>query len=163
MRRRVMLSVALAAVLGSGLVVAQDGAGSVAETIAARRGLMTQLATLQSLIDSRLGASEEAGDLPALGLAAAQSLEAFAMLLPPQTNLLGGAPAVDGAQTTAAAAIWDDLPAFQQQLRDVAGLARRASEAGDIAGFRAEWDKVAAACISCHESKVFFDPFAAIN
>ncbi|MBK8082798.1 MAG: cytochrome c [Devosia sp.] len=62
-----------------------------------------------------------------------------------------------------AAAIWDDLPAFQQLLRDTAAVARQASEAGDIAGFRAEWDKVAAACTTCHESYVFFDPFAAIN
>ncbi len=163
MRRQVMLSVVLGAVLGSGLVAAEDGAGSVAEIIAARRGLMTQLASLQVLIDNRLGAAEDSDELYGLAQAAAQSLDAFAVLLPPQTNLLGGAPAIDGVQTTASAAIWEDLPAFRQQLRDVAALARQASEAVDLAGFRAEWDRVAAACASCHEGYVVFDPFAALN
>jgi cytochrome c556 len=125
--------------------------------------LMNQLATLQVLIETRLAASDYTPELPDLGQAAAASLDAFAVLLPPETNLLGGAPAVAGAETTAAAAIWDDLPAFQQLLHDTAGEARAAAAAADVTGFKLEWDKVAAACTSCHATYVFYDPFAAVN
>lgn len=159
-----LLAAALAIALGSGLVLAQDsGGGSVAETIAARRGLMNQLASLQALIDTRLAAAQYSPELYDLGQAAAASLDAFAVLLPPETNLLGGAPAVDGAVTTAASAVWDDLPAVQKMLRDTAAQARTASEASDIAAFKTEWDKVAQTCSSCHQTYVFFDPFAAVN
>ncbi|ODT47976.1 MAG: hypothetical protein BGO80_12455 [Devosia sp. 63-57] len=133
------------------------------DTIAARRGLMNQLATLQTLVDARVGSGNYSPELYDLGQAAAASFDAFAVLLPPQSNLLGGAPAIEGVDTTAAAAIWDDLPAFRQLLRDTAAHARAASEAADLAGFQAEWDKVAQSCSSCHESYVVFDPFAAFN
>jgi cytochrome c556 len=157
-------SAVLAIALTGGLVLAQDGGShGVAETISARRGLMNQLASLQVLIDARLAASEYAPELYDLGQATAASLEAFAVLLPPETNLQGGAPAVDGAETTAAPAIWEDLPAFQQMLREAATQARMASEASDIAAFSLEWLKLAEACSSCHETYVVFDPFAAVN
>ena len=158
-----LMLAALAIVLGCGLVMAEDARGSVAETISARRGLMNQLASIQALIDARVEAPDYSPELYDLGQAAAASLEAFAVLLPPETNLLGGAASTDGAQTTAGAAIWDDLPAFQQLLRDAAAQARAASEAADIATFRAEWDKVAQSCTSCHQSYVVFDPFAGLN
>lgn len=163
MLKPTLLSIALALTLGGGMVLAQDPGGSVAETIGARRMLMNQLASLQALIDTRLAAPDYSPELRDLGQAAAASLDAFAVLLPPETNLLGGAPAVEGAETTATAAIWDDLPAFQKLLHDAGRQARSASEAADIAGFRAEWDKVADACASCHATDVFYDPFAAVN
>lgn len=158
-----VLSGALAIVLGCSLVLAQEAEGIVGDTIAARRLLMNQLASLQVLVETRLAASEYSSELSDLGQAAAASLDAFAVLLPPDSNLLGGAPAVAGAETTAAAAIWDDLPAFQQLLRDTASQARAAANSADIAAFEFEWDKVAAACTSCHETYVFYDPFAAVN
>lgn len=163
MLKSALLSAGLAIVLGGGLVLAQDASGSVADTIAARRGLMNQLASLQTLIDARLAEPGYSAELYDLGQAAAASLEAFAMLLPPQTNLLGGMPAEGDVETTASAAIWNDLPAFQQLLSDSADEARIASEAADAAAFRASWDKVAASCSSCHQSFVVYDPFAGLN
>lgn len=163
MFRPAILSALVLVGLGAGLVAAQAPDNSVAETISARRGLMNQLASLQTLIDARVNSAEYSPELYDLGQAAAASLDAFAVLLPPESNLLGGAPAVEGVDTTAAAAIWDDLPAFRQLLHDTATHARSASEATDVAGFQAEWDKVAQSCSSCHETYVFFDPFAAIN
>ena len=159
MLKSALLSAGLAIVLGG----AQDASGSVADTIAARRGLMNQLASLQTLIDARLAEPGYSAELYDLAQAAAASLDAFAMLLPPQTNLLGGMPAEEGADTTAAAAIWDDLPAFQQLLSDSADEARIASEAADVAAFWASWGKVAASCSSCHQSFVVYDPFAGLN
>lgn len=149
--------------LTAGVVLAGGQDNSVAETIAARRGLMNQLGTLQALIDARLGDAGALSELHDLSHAAAASLAAFAVLMPPETNLLGAATVVEGAETTAAATIWDDLPAFQQLLRDAADQARAASEAADLAGFTAAWDKVAEACVSCHQSHIAYDPFAAFN
>jgi cytochrome c556 len=163
MFRPAILSALAVVCLGAGLVLAETPDSSVADTIAARRGLMNQLASLQTLIDARLGSGEYSPELYDLGQAAAASLDAFAVLLPPESNLLGGAPAVDGVDTTAAAAIWDDLSAFRQLLRDTATQSRSASEAVDLAGFQAEWNKVGQSCSSCHETYVSFDPFAAIN
>ena len=163
MLKSVLLSAGLAIVLGSGLVLAQDPSGSVAETISARRGLMNQLASLQTLIDARLGEPDHSAELYDLAQATAASLDAFALLLPPETNLLGGMRAEEGVATTAAAAIWDDLPAFRQLLHDSAADARTASEAADAATFQASWDKVTASCASCHQSFVLYDPFADLN
>ena len=163
MLRSAMLSAVLAITLGGSLVLGQDVSGSVAETITARRGLMNQLASIQALIDARLAASDYSVELYELGQAAAESLDAFALLLPENSNLLGGMPAVEGADTTAAAAIWDDLPAFQKLLRDTADQARLASDAADLAAFSASWSKVAESCASCHQTYVVYDPFAGLN
>lgn len=163
MLRPALLSATLVVLLGSGMVMGQSPEAGIADTINARRGLMNQLASIQTLIDARLAGSEYTPELYDLGQSAAASLEAFAVLFPTESNQLGGAPAVEGAETTAAPAIWDDLPAFQKLLRDVAIQARTASEQGDLAGFQQEWDKVAQSCASCHEAYVFFDPFAAVN
>lgn len=156
-------SAAIVVVLGSGLVLAQSPGQSVADTINARRGLMNQLTTLQGMIDTRVASGEYPPELYDLSQAAAASFDAFALLLPEETNLLGGAPAVEGAETTAAAAIWDDLPAFQQLVHSAAANARSASEAEDLAAFRTSWAKVEQSCTSCHETYVFYDPFAAMN
>lgn len=163
MLRPPFFAAGLAALLLAGAAFAQSAAPDVAEVIAARRGLMTQLTTLQSLIDARVASGAYSAELYELAQATAASLDAFALLLPPETNLLGGAPAVDGAETTAAATIWEDLPAFQQRLRDAAADARRAAEAPDLAAFEAQWQKVAESCTSCHTDHVFYDPFAATN
>ncbi|WP_288956096.1 cytochrome c [uncultured Devosia sp.] len=163
MLRPAIVSALVVICLGTGLVLAEAPDNAMGDTIAARRGLMNQLATLQTLVDARVGSGNYSPELYDLGQAAAASFDAFAVLLPPQSNLLGGAPAIEGVDTTAAAAIWDDLPAFRQLLRDTAAHARAASEAADLAGFQAEWDKVAQSCSSCHESYVVFDPFAAFN
>lgn len=159
MFKSVSLSIGLAVVLGGGLVLAQDLSGSVGETIAARRGLMNQLGSLQRLIDARLAEPEYSSELYDLGQSAAASLDAFALLLPPESNLLGGMPAEEGVATTAAATIWDDVPAFQKLLHDSAAAARTASEAGDAAAFKASWGQVAASCTSCHAAYVIYDPF----
>lgn len=163
MPRQNLLAAGLVAALLAGSALAQPIDTSVADTIAARRGLMTQLTTLQALVDARVASGDHSADLSGLAQATAASLDAFALLLAPDTNLLGGAPAVEGAQTTAAATIWEDLPAFRQLVRDVATKARLASEAADLADFQARWAQVAEACTSCHEQYVFFDPFAALN
>ena len=163
MSRPALLSAALVFVVGSGIVLAGTADSAVTDTINARRGLMNQLAAMQTLIDARVAGGEYSPELYDLAQTAAASLDAFALLLPENTNLLGGAPAVDGAETTAAAAIWDDLPAFQKLLHDAAADARAASEAADLAGFEASWSKVTASCASCHETYVFFDPFAGLN
>jgi|GEM_PF-3790181 len=163
MLRPIVITAAFAIVLGTGLVVAQEVSGSVGETIAARRGLMNQLASIQTLIDTRLAAPDYSSELYDLGQAAAASLDAFAVLLPENTNLLGDAAPVEGAETTAAPAIWEDLPAFQALLREAAAHARTASEAADAAEFKTHWDMVAQSCSSCHEAYVNFDPFAGFN
>lgn len=164
MFKAAIVSVALALTFGGGLILAQEGTtGDVAQTISARRGLMNQLAALQVLIEARLASPDYTPELYDLGQAAAASLEAFAVLLPPETNLQGGAPPVPDAATTAAPAVWDDLPAFQQMLRSAAALARTASEASDSAGFAAEWNKVAQTCAACHQTYVVYDPFGALN
>lgn len=163
MSKPALSTAALVVLLGSGLVFAQSPSGSVNETIDARRGLMIQLASIQTLIDARKETGEYSSEFYDLSQAAAASLDAFALLLPEETNLLGGAPAVEGAQTTAAAMIWDDLPAFQKLLHDASAAARTASEAEDLAEFETHWSKVAASCTSCHENYVFYDPFATFN
>lgn len=161
MLRPTVLPAIIALFLASGPLMAQGLSGSVAETISARRGLMNQLGTLQTLIDARLAEPDYSPELYDLSQAAAASLDGFAMLLPTETNLLG--TPVEGVETTAAAAIWDDLPAFQALLRDSAAAARTASEAGDATAFRASWDTVAASCTSCHQAYVVYDPFAGFN
>ena len=161
-RPSALLSATLAMALGCSLVLAQDLGSPVADTIAARRGLMNQLTSLQTLVDARLAASEYSPELYDLGQSVASSLEAFAMLLPADTNLLGGAPAREGISTTAAAEIWSDLPAFQKLLRDTAAQARIASETDGIGEFKVEWDKVTQSCTSCHEAYVSYDPFAGL-
>jgi cytochrome c556 len=124
---------------------------------------MNQLTSLQTLIDARLAASEYSPELYDLGQSVAASLDAFAMLLPADTNLLGGAPAPEGVSTTAAAEVWADLPAFQQLLRDTAAQARTASEVADIAAFKVEWDTVTQSCTSCHAAYVSYDPFGGLK
>jgi cytochrome c556 len=163
MPKPALLSALMVVFLGAGLVLAESADSSMADTISARRGLMNQLASLQTLIDARLASGGYSPELYDLSQSAAASLDAFAVLLPSASNLLGGAPAIDGVDTTAAPTIWDDLPAFRQLLRDTAAHARSASEAADLVGFQAEWDQVAQSCSSCHETYVFLDPFAAIN
>lgn len=163
MQRPALLLVLLTIFLGTGFVATQAQDTSVADTISARRSLMAQLSSLQALIEDRIASGEYSPELYDLGQATAASLRAFAVLLPPETNLQGGAPAVEGTETTAAAAIWDDLPAFQRLLNDIATQAEAASEAADLAEFQAKWEKVAEACSSCHDSYVAFDPFAALN
>jgi cytochrome c556 len=130
--------------------------------IEARRGLMSQLDSIQTMIDERLTEPEYSYELYDLAHAAASSLDAFALLFPPETRPLDGA-AIDGIETTAAAQIWDDLPAFRKLVRDTADNSRRASEATTVEAFQAEWDKVAKTCTSCHETYVSFDPFAGLN
>jgi hypothetical protein len=85
--------------------------------IEARRGLMSQLDSIQTMIDERLTEPEYSYELYDLAHAAASSLDAFALLFPPETRPLDGA-AIDGIETTAAAQIWDDLPAFRKLVRD---------------------------------------------
>lgn len=160
MIRPSLLTAALALTLAALPVQAQDNEAGA--TIQARRALMAQLGFLQAKIEEHLAGPEMSYELYDLAQATAASLDAFALLFPPETNLQGGAEPIEGVDTTAAAHIWDDLPAFRQLVRDAASLSRQASEATTIEAFQADWDQVAQACSSCHESFVAFDPFAGL-
>ncbi|MEP9399065.1 cytochrome c [Mesorhizobium sp. KR2-14] len=146
-------------------VVATDFSGSeIGAAIEARRGLMQQTALLAGMVDMHLnGATEDQlFTLSDLANATAQSLDAFALLFPPKSNLQGGADPIEGVATTSAAHVWDDLPAFQQLIRDTAADAREAARAETIDAFVASWGKVAPSCASCHENFVSYDPFGSL-
>ncbi len=161
MNRTFRWALVAVAALSAAPVAAQSLSGTVGEVISARRGLMNQLNSLELLIEEELDAGRYNPELLyALGESVAASLEAFAVLLPENTNLQGGAPAVEGAETTAAPAVWDDLPAFQQWLRDTAAVAREAIQTTDLDSFTALWDPVRQSCESCHATSIAFDPFA---
>lgn len=154
------LTVLLAIVAAGSVALAQSAAGSVGEIISARRGLMNELNSLQALIDLELASGNyDPATLFVLSEATAASFDAFALLLPPETNLQGGAPAVEGAETTASPTVWDDLPAYQQELRAIADIARSAMNATSLEEFKVSWDQVAATCESCHATSISFDGF----
>lgn len=155
-------TIVLAAVAFSSLATASF-AEDPARVISVRQGLMQQTAFLSVLARSTadLGDESKIVDLYEMSLATAQSLEAFELMFPDDTNLMGDADAIEGVSTTAAAAIWEDIGAFRALVQDSAQKARAASEATDVASFAKAWDAVETSCASCHEAFVFYDPFAA--
>lgn len=164
MKKAFILSVVLAGIVGSGLAVAQSPSGSVAEIVNTRRAVMNGLNSLQILIDASVDSGDyDPATLYGLSEAVAASLDAFALLFPPETNLQGGAPPVEGAVTTAAPAIWDDLPGFQMSLHQSAALMREAMETTDLESFKAKWAPVAQACEGCHATAISFDDFSVLN
>jgi cytochrome c556 len=146
----------------SALTIVSTFANDVSEIVSARQGLMQQTAFLSALARTTadLGDDGKMIELYEIAIATAQSLEAFGLMFPENTNLLGSAAPVEGVTTTAAAAIWDDLEGFRALVNQSAELARSAAESTEVTTFTQAWEKVEATCSSCHEAFVFYDPFA---
>jgi cytochrome c556 len=159
---------ALAAVLALASYAIPLGAaehdGHVADYIAARLDLMRQIETMtaraEELASGSTGVTDE---MSKLGAGIAADLAAFGLLFPDNTNLLGGAPAPDGVTTTAVAAVWDDFAAFYAQSRAARDYAVQLSTANDVATYAEALTSLRGTCASCHETYVFYDPFAAVN
>ncbi|MBJ7579334.1 cytochrome c [Devosia sp. MC532] len=157
-----MRSIILAIIASTSLASAAY-AEDPARIISIRQGLMQQTAFLSALARSTADLDDESKitELYEMGMATAQSLEAFEVMFQENTNLLGGAAPIDGVTTTAAAAVWDDIEAFRALVQDSAQKARAAAVSSDVAAFSKAWESVEATCASCHEAFVFYDPFAA--
>lgn len=136
------------------------------ETAAPAEYIAARLATMNA-IEGLLGALEAAAETGAVDgfqafvslEAIAAGLESFALMFPADTNLIGTGTTIEGTATTAAPAIWDDVPGFRARIAENAALARAVDTddpAADLAALREN-------CTACHDTYVFYDPFAVMG
>lgn len=153
-------SAALAALAGAPLLAQENAGPGPADYIGARIGAMLAVEGLLGNLEAEAeeGAVDEVQAFVSLEAIAA-SLESFALLFPADTNLLGTGTTIEGTTTTAAAAIWDDFPGFRARLAESAALVRAVDTAAPAAGLVALREN----CTACHETYVFYDPFAAMG
>jgi len=166
----ILAGIAAAGILSTGLM-AQDAAEAPpsafapANTVAARQGLKIQVADMRAGIEAAVanGDSESFESLAADFATIAAIVEAFPHLFPADTNPDAITAAGLDVSTDASPAIWDDFAAFAAMAKSVAATARAASEAPDFESLAAASTGVWAACTSCHDAYLVYDPFAAME
>lgn len=159
---------AFAAVIGLAGVALPTGAAEhddrVADLIGARIDLMRHIETLTGRAEElAAGSASVTDEMGKLGASLAVELAAFGLLFPDTTNLLGGAPAPEGVTTTAATAIWDDFADFYARARVARDAAAQLSASVDLAAYSDALATLRGTCTGCHETYVYYDPFAAVN
>ena len=157
---QIAAAAALAAMAGAPLRAQEQPGPRPADYIAARLAAMNAAEGLLGGLEADAGSGtvDETEAFVSLEAIAA-ALDAFALLFPADTNLIGTGTEIKGASTTAAATIWDDFPAFRARLAENAALARDIDTAAPAAGLVALREN----CTACHDAYVFYDPFAAMG
>lgn len=133
----------------SSVVGADEPPAGVAEIIAERQALMTELEDLMRPLDSfTVGEAHDQAELKAAAASIADKLRTLPKLFPPASNLYD--PAAATPVTLALPAIWQSLPAFTALAESAAAAATKVSAANGADELRAAALELRAACNACH-------------
>lgn len=161
MKPTASLAAILAGCLCLAPALAQTPEDLVRDVVEARRALMLEIGTLTERARAEAAGTGTPGpQAQETATALAAALAAFPHLFPPESDLQGAAGPLDGVSTTAAPGIWEDFSAFYGLAQESVALAREMAVAQDLAAYADRFAAIEAACGQCHESFVYYDPFA---